>query len=237
MSNDFPPLSADVALVIMAKVPGHGAAKTRLASILDDGRRAELAAAFLLDKVDQVSGLGAGQALIAFTPVTAVAPLARLVGESVGLIAQVDGDLGDRLHAASAELFASGYASVVLLDADTPNLPTAYVREAVARLTAGHPLVLGPAHDGGYYLIGLGAPAPALFRDIPWSTSVVLERTLERARAAGLVPHLLPPWYDVDEAADLERLHRDLAEPPIGSFDPTRTRALLLARGVGGRRG
>jgi glycosyltransferase A (GT-A) superfamily protein (DUF2064 family) len=87
-------------------------------------------------------------------------------------------------------------------------------------------VVVGPCEDGGYYLIGLRAPAPALFRDMPWSTEAVTEETLARARALRLRLALLPTWFDVDRGEDLARLR---APAPPEAFRPPRTLAFLAA--------
>jgi glycosyltransferase A (GT-A) superfamily protein (DUF2064 family) len=93
---------------------------------------------------------------------------------------------------------------VLLRGSDTPDLPGEIVQEAAEALTAGNAeLVLGPAMDGGYYLVGLNAPRPELFRDIAWSTSQVLTDTLNLARSLALKVHLLPAWRDIDTYPDL----------------------------------
>ena len=101
----------------------------------------------------------------------------------------------------------------------------AWVAEAARTLAGGAAdLALGPAEDGGYYLIGLRAPCRALFRDVPWSTDDVTRVTLERAREAGLRVRVLPRWFDVDSEPDLRRLQADLRATASGL---ERTRAFL----------
>ncbi len=117
-------------------------------------------------------------------------------------------------------LGARGFRAILAMGADTPTLPVAFVREASARL--GRPdvnVVIGPAEDGGYYLIGLKQAEPALFRDIPWSTDRAYAVTMARAADSALRVASLPPWYDVDTVGDLERLARDVD----GSSPHTRT--------------
>jgi glycosyltransferase A (GT-A) superfamily protein (DUF2064 family) len=114
------------------------------------------------------------------------------------------------LHAARS-LFAAGHDSVCLLNADSPTLPTALLSQAAATLAEdGDRIILGPAEDGGYYLIGMGAPHPQLFADVAWSTSDVAQQTRERARALGLPVVELDHWYDVDDVPSLHRLCREL---------------------------
>jgi rSAM/selenodomain-associated transferase 1 len=134
---------------------------------------------------------------------------------------QAEGDLGARMRAFFEWAFASGATRVVLIGSDSPTLPIPFVEEAFAAL-AQHPVVLGPTLDGGYYLVGAdcqsvgeavlrpAASVPPIFERIDWSTSAVFEQTVERLRAAGLPYHVLPPWYDVDELADLARLKQEL---------------------------
>lgn len=133
------------------------------------------------------------------------------------LLPQQGADLGDRMAALLDGLLAEGHPAAVVMGADSPTLPMAWVAEAVCALrdhTAD--LALGPADDGGYYLIGLRAPCPRLFRDVPWSTADVARVTLERAREAGFRVHLLPRCFDVGTAADLRRLEAPLRAPGGG---------------------
>jgi hypothetical protein len=100
---------------------------------------------------------------------------------------------------AFARNFAAGFGSVLLRGSDVPDLPAAVVSEAAAVLTSGQAqVVLGPCPDGGYYLVGLSEPHPALFQGPAWSSSTVLTDTLCLARQLGLRVHLLPPWADID---------------------------------------
>jgi hypothetical protein len=106
-------------------------------------------------------------------------------------------------------------------------VPAANLARAARSLRAGKDLVLGPAADGGYYLIGLGRPLPSLFAEIPWGTGDVLAATRTRARALGLRTHLLPPSFDVDEVDDLRRLRAAIVS---GEADLPRTAAILADR-------
>jgi hypothetical protein len=119
--------------------------------------------------------------------------------------AQGEGDLGARLGLAFAAAFARGARPVAAVGADCPALTADHLAAALAAL-ADHDLVLGPARDGGYYLIGLQAPHPGLFRGIPWGTAAVLRQTLARAKALGLRHHLLETLPDVDRPEDLTHL-------------------------------
>jgi glycosyltransferase A (GT-A) superfamily protein (DUF2064 family) len=140
---------------------------------------------------------------------------------------QADGDFSDMIAVPSdPPVHLPGEASVAVIGSDSPDLPAAYLREAFVRLGAGADVVLGPADDGGYYLIGLRARQPRLLREVPMSTPSVLADTLALARELGLRVELLPPWYDVDTAADLRQLAGRLRCAPAGVAP--RTRAFLI---------
>jgi rSAM/selenodomain-associated transferase 1 len=218
--------SSEPIVAIVAKTPRAGAVKTRLCPPLTPGEAAALHQAFLEDTVDLVSGLGGVRGALLFTPEADEAYVAGLAPHFLRL-AQQGPDLGGRLRQAFAALFATGAPAVVALGADAPTLPPGHVRDALARLAApGIDVVLGPSEDGGYYLVGMTRPQPALFADIAWSTPAVAAQTRARARAAGLGVAELPPWFDVDVPADLERLDASLASAPARA---PRTRAARAA--------
>lgn len=216
------------ALIVMAKAPSPGLAKTRLigAPGWTPQRVALLADAFVRDTLraaeracERVPG---AQVVACFAPRESegyfreVAPRARLV-------AQVDGDLGARLEAAFASLFEGGARRAVAVGTDTPHLSPDTIERAFDALERND-CVLGPASDGGYYLIGLGRRAPSLFRDVEWGTDRVLARTREHARHARLRTALLEESFDVDRPRDLERLARLLG--PDGEPCPHTARVL-----------
>ena len=214
-------------VAVMAKVPGAVAVKSRLRSVLDAGQATELYRCFLLDRLDAVAALPDIAPVVAFTPPEAREALAPMVPPAFRLIAQRGDDLSERLATLLGGFLAEGHSGAIALDSDSPTLPMAYVSEA-ARVLAGAEadLVLGPSDDGGYYLVGVSHPLPALFEGIPWSTPTVLAVTLERARTHGLSVHLLPAWFDVDTEDDLRRLHREMT---AGGLRPLRTYAFVTA--------
>ncbi len=215
-------------VAIMAKVPAPGQVKTRLCPPLTPGQAAALARCLLRDRVEQLGEVAAAEPVVAFTPAEAAAELAGLLPAGVRLVPQVGADLGARLDRVLTDLLAEQPAGAIAVDADSPTLPTDYLRQACARLADGAAdVVVGPCDDGGYYLIGLRRPAPALFRDIPWSSGAVLERTVARARGLGLGLALLPPWFDVDRGEDLARLRASAAAP--GAYRAARSLAFLAA--------
>ncbi len=200
------------AIAVMAKAPRAGQVKTRLVPPLSQEAAAELYRCLLLDKLLQVGQLSGIDPYLAYTPVEARQSMLSLAPQAFTLIPQVGSDLGDRLHRLSAILLERGYGGVILIDSDTPTLPTNYLLEAIARLQVEtSDVVLGPAEDGGYYLIALKHPCRALFDGIPWSGPTVLSETIRRASAQRLQVSTLPLWFDVDTPEDLARLRRDLA--------------------------
>jgi rSAM/selenodomain-associated transferase 1 len=195
-----------IAVAIMAKAPRPGEVKTRLCPPLLAAEAAALYRCFLLDKIAAVRTLLGARPVLAYTPDEALAEFAALAPDFT-LVPQRGSDLGARLHATLAGLLAAGHPAAIAVDSDTPTLPREFLQQAVDRLARPGPdVVLGPTEDGGYYLIGVRAAHGALFDDVPWSTSAVLEVTLRRAAAAGLESARLLPWFDVDTPDDLRRL-------------------------------
>lgn len=220
-------MTGRVALAVMAKVPAAGEVKTRLCPPLAPAEAAALARCFLLDRLDQLGAVPDADPLVAFTPRGGEAAMRDVVSAGIRLIPQEGADLGARLDRVLTDLLTEGYAGAIAVDADSPTLPTAYLRRACGALRdPAIDVVVGPCEDGGYYLIGLRAPAPALFRDMPWSTATVTEETLVRARRLGLGLALLPSWFDVDRGEDLARLR---APAPPEAFRAPRTLAFVQA--------
>jgi hypothetical protein len=152
-----------------------------------------------------------------------------LADGSIDLPASVEGFGRCLLHAVSG-LFDRGFSSVCLLNSDSPTLPTSYLRRAAELLAAhGDRVVLGPAEDGGYYLIGMKRPHAHLFTGIAWSTETVAAQTRARAREADIPITELSPWYDVDDADSLSRLRDDLADPTRYAYPAPHTAARLQA--------
>ena len=228
-----------IALCIMAKAPEPGRVKTRLCPPLSPDDAAELYRCFLLDKIAQARQVAGVEPVLAYAPAEAAAVFEALA-PGFTLLAQRGADLTARLVVVCDELFRDGCDAAILIDSDTPTLPTERLERAVAVMKEGGcDLVLGESEDGGYYLIGMRRPHPELFEGMRWSTPTVLEETLRRARVLGLSSTRLDAWYDVDTAADLARLQADLAARSDGG--PRHTRRFVLERlagrtaGAGGR--
>ena len=192
------------ALVLFAKAPVPGQVKTRLTPPLTPDETASLHGSFVLDALERTAGLKAVlDRFVACAP-SSEHVFFKILGErhSVRLLDQRGADVGARMAAAFDDLFRQGYERVVLAGTDLPTLPVTVYHQTL-ELLAHHDVVLGPAVDGGYYLIALKQPHPELFREIPWSTPDVRTLTEERAKAAGLTVGLLPAHRDIDTIADL----------------------------------
>lgn len=228
------------ALAVVAKAPRAGEVKTRLAPALTVGEAASLAGCLLADVAANVAEVAArtdAYGVLVFSPAGAEAAFEGLLPDGFGMLAQRGAGLGERLVNACEDLFARGCGALCLINADGPTLPPAYLERAVNALKLpGERIVLGPAEDGGYYLVGLSRPNPHLFDAIEWSTSSVLSQTLERAAAVGLEVEMLPAWYDVDDPASLRRLRDELfstradAPHPSPPYHAPHTRAFLASR-------
>jgi rSAM/selenodomain-associated transferase 1 len=208
------------ALAVMAKAPRTGKVKTRLCPPLTAEQSAALNICFLRDTTEnlaKIAASGRAAGMISYTPVGDEALFDCLLPEGFVLIAQRGDGFGERLLAAAEDILACGFGSVCLIDSDSPTVPAACFEQAIEELSRpGDRIVLGPAHDGGYYLIGLKQPRPEPFANIQWSTSTVFAETVAAAESAGIEVVRLPLWYDVDDQATLELLEAELIndEPP-----------------------
>lgn len=198
-------MPTDLALIVFVKYPEPGKVKTRLAKHIGNERAAELYHEFAAMTFQNSDRLAHAARFAAFTPWEKEAELrAMFPGEREWLAQHAAQDLGARLQHAIANVLALGYRRALTIGTDSPTLPLAYLEEAAEKLQE-HDAVLGPAEDGGYYLIGVKAAPRALFEGIEWSTEKVLAQTLARVHALKLSVHLLPQWYDVDDLATLEK--------------------------------
>jgi rSAM/selenodomain-associated transferase 1 len=205
-------------LGLFAKRPDPGRVKTRLAADTSPEWAARVADAFLRDTVERFAAVPARRVL-AFTPPDAQDFFAALVGGRFELTPQADGDLGCRLGSFADGHLRAGARKVVLVGTDSPTLPVEWVTQAFAELDSAD-VILGPATDGGYYLIGLTPNAPPLFDGIVWSGPDVLRATVERLTGT---PHrlaLLPAWYDVDTFDDWRVLRGHLTALKRSGRDP-----------------
>ncbi|WP_136524533.1 TIGR04282 family arsenosugar biosynthesis glycosyltransferase [Geomonas ferrireducens] len=206
------------ALAIFAKAPLAGRVKTRLSPSLSPQQAADLYRCMLLDTMERVAVLDADKILFH----EGSAAFFKEATPEVPLVAQAAGGLGTKLEHACDTLRSMGYGPCVVIGTDAPDLPVAYIEEAFRTLERGSDTVFGPAGDGGYYLVGLRGGYGSLFRDIPWSSEKVLEKSLAQAKASGFSAPLLPPWHDLDCYEDL--LRPDLMDPGNGAV---RTQAFI----------
>jgi rSAM/selenodomain-associated transferase 1 len=198
----------------MTRYPAPGRVKTRLIPTLGELGAADLQRRMTehaLSTARQAAATGAGFEIEVWYDGADESQMRAWLGDEVSLRRQTTGGLGPRLRAVVAAAFDAGTKALVIVGADSPGLDRAQLAEAFERL-ATHDLVLGPAADGGYYLIGLGQPIPELFRGIPWSTDQVLATTLGIADELGLATAQLVTLYDVDRPEDLAHVPRELLE-------------------------
>ena len=195
--------------VIMAKQPEIGRTKTRLSPPLSLPEAARLYEALLRDTIDLVADQSDLKLALAITPPGSFVYF-KSIAPPDSLLLPVEGaDIGDCLRQVFDRLSSAGYPKVLALNSDGPSLPAEYLRCACLALQS-HDLVLGPGHDGGYYLVGMAEPHLGVFDGIEWSTGLVLQQTLQRARKLNLRVSLTPEWYDVDTVNDLRTLAGEL---------------------------
>jgi uncharacterized protein len=202
------------ALGIMTKAPQPGKVKTRLTPPLTSEQAAQLNVCFLRDlsmSILRATKMSPSKGVGVYTPVGMEAAYETILPAEFFLVPQQGHDFGERLIFAGEDLFAIGFHSVCLINSDSPAVPPESFAEATKELAKpGDRVVLGPSHDGGYYLIGLKRMHRHLFEHIDWSTEHVFAQTKERASERGLQIHELATGLDVDDGASLNQLEREL---------------------------
>jgi rSAM/selenodomain-associated transferase 1 len=234
-TTDKRPVAA-CGIAVMAKASSAGRAKTRLVPPLSFAEAAACNTAFLMDVADNIR-TASGQASIAgyfaFGPPEARGFFEDIQPNGIGLIEAWHPCFGDCLMTALAQMLEGGHESAVVLNSDSPTLPASLLAETAQALARpGERIVLGPAEDGGYYLLGLKRLHARLFQEMPWSTERVARQTLDRAAELSLPVHRLPAWYDVDDVRALRLLRAELFEgasfaPPLRPGPARHSRALL----------
>lgn len=225
--------SHKAAVVIMARSPvSADPPKTRLSEIIpSETNRRRIYSAFLRDTVKACRMIDGVSIRLAYTPESGRDDFASM---AIGLaddelLVQRGTDLGQREEGVFEDLFAAGFTRIVMIGSDLPTLPIDYIEQAVSAVSS-KTIVLGPALDGGYYLIALASDndtsVPDLFTGIRWSSAHTLADTILAAEHSGLDVKLLPEWYDVDDKNGLERLRSDLKALPIQVRAPTTTKIL-----------
>ncbi len=225
-----------VAVAIVCKTPEPGFSKTRLSPPLAAEDCAALSACFIRDLAATIGSLADDGDVVGvahYTPHGSEAALRALLPHGFELLPQCDGGFGERL-ADGARRLLERHDGVLLVNSDSPTLPRAILRAAVDAVQARDQVVLSPAHDGGYTLIGLARFHARLFEDVPWSTGTVHATTVARAGEIDLPVADVPGWYDVDDAASLRVLEDELAghRPAFAAFDgaPAAATRAFLAR-------
>ena len=228
------PSATETAVVIMARSPVSGdPPKTRLAGVIDgETNRRRLYSAFLQDTVAACRTVEGSSLRVAYAPCGETAGFSEMgIADDEFLIQRGD-DLGQREEGVFADLFVAGFTKVVMIGSDLPTLPIEHIRQAIDAVDS-QTVILGPAEDGGYYLIALASDSsandvtvPNLFSDIKWSSPETLDDTWAAALRAGLQIELLPSWYDVDDAEGLERLRAELRSESGRTRSPETWRAL-----------
>jgi rSAM/selenodomain-associated transferase 1 len=186
-------------LIVFAKAPRSGVVKTRLAATLGEPAARAAYQQLVATVLQQMAPFHNVE--LRFSPDDAESDVRPWLRKGWEMTGQGNGDLGDRLDRAFQSAFANGAGRVVIIGSDCPEVTPADIEAAWTALLS-QDVVLGPAFDGGYWLIGLRRAQPGLFAEIPWSTSAVLQETIKRSLAAGLTVRLLRELPDIDTEAD-----------------------------------
>ncbi|MBI3411799.1 MAG: TIGR04282 family arsenosugar biosynthesis glycosyltransferase [Planctomycetes bacterium] len=203
---------------IFAKAPTPGSVKTRLAAQTDPIFAAQVADAFLRDTIVKAHELDVERFLV-YAPQNRKAYFEQLAQRHFEMEAQSAGDLGHRLYSFLRNRFGAQAKRVVVIGSDSPTLPMAFVERAFRELEKAD-IALGPAPDGGYYLLGCANRTPPIFEGVPWGSAKVFEETIRLAKEAELRITILEPWYDVDTKEDWEKLKEHCLELRAAGMDP-----------------
>jgi uncharacterized protein len=233
---DHPDASCGIA--VMAKASRPGRTKTRLVPPLSYVEAAAFNSAFLQDVAANIIAAGRERRIsgyMAFGPPESRPFFHDLLPATIGLMEAWHPDFGDCLFTAVDQLLERGHTGAVVLNSDSPTLPTSLLLETARILASpGDRIVLGPSVDGGYYLLGIKQRHRCLFEGVAWSTEHVARQTLERAAGAGLEVHVLPAWYDVDDLDALRLLRSELCDgwsfaPALRRHEAHHSRRLLVS--------
>lgn len=201
-----------IRVIVFAKAPRAGFAKTRLIPALGAGGAAALATRLLLHTLDQALRAGVGEVELCRTPLTDPLWHSLPLPDGLQVTDQEGGDLGERLARAAHRSLQAGQPCI-LIGTDCPTLDAPALRDLALKLRS-HDAVMSPASDGGYVALGLRRFVPTLFTDMAWSTEVVAHDTLSRLSQAGMSVHQMPVLHDIDEPADLQHLPAHWTQEP-----------------------
>ena len=201
-------------IIVFAKAPIQGHVKTRLAKDMDASAVLSLYRNFVRDIIDKISDLGLGFKIF-YDPPDAELLMRDWLGNQHEFIPQTGSDLGQKMANAFEYVFRNGTNQALLMGTDFPDLPKKIISDAMHVLKTND-AVIGPAIDGGYYLIGFSSATylPTLFTDIPWGTAAVFQKTMDIFLSSGFVTYQLPEWRDVDVYDDLKDLIQCLKNHP-----------------------
>src|SRR5689334_1815566 len=199
-------------LVIMAKAPKPGMVKTRLMQSLPSSAVTALYRCLLEDTIALATSLSSVEVAV-MCPESDRGELVHLLGDAVQVVAQKGEGLAAGLTSVFRHFTAAGHQHVIAFNSDSPHLAPSVLESAFQILTT-HDVVIGPTHDGGYYLVGAKAAHPALFESDRMGTRSALDRLLTRTNVLGLSTGYTEPFYDIDVAKDLVLLARELRFAP-----------------------
>lgn len=207
-------------ILLFVKAPIRGQVKSRLAAVLGPDAALDLHRNFVVDIMESIEKSGI-PFRVCYHPPDAGETMKHWLGAHLPYMPQEGNDLGERMERAFGRAFSEGVSRAVLVGSDIPDLPTAMFTDAFRALNS-HDAVIGPALDGGYYLIGFNKDTdfPGVFSGIEWSTGDVFSRTMQAFEHAGKRVHQLPFWRDMDTIDDLKDL---MTRNSFGSFSRSRT--------------
>jgi hypothetical protein len=220
------------ALVVMLRSPEPGAVKTRLCPPLAPDEAVGLYKALVKDTFRNISLVDNADLFAAVTQPLSSKTIADIIPHKVAVTIQEGDDLGERLYNIFKSLFLRKYSRIAVIGSDSPDLPTAYIDDAFSRLRLNQgSVVLGPALDGGYYLIGMDSLRKEPFEGVAWGTASVLSETLSTLESAKIDTTLLNAWYDIDLPQDLFKLSSNPATPACENFLKERRVLERMAKG------
>ena len=223
-----PPPKHDRCLVVFVRDPEPGKVKTRLAKVYGEPFAAELYGYFVDDLLEALAP-GSYHLEVAFTPAERDLEIRRRFGNRFSYTPQEGDGLGERMEKSFRSCFTKAFSTAILIGSDFPDLTAEVIERAFQAMVNGQDAAVGPAFDGGYYLIGFRADTfdPAVFNGMPWGEKSVFEKTLNRLHAREFRVHQAPTWHDIDTEGDLADLR---ARHGNTAFSGSRTMAFLRDR-------
>ena len=215
-------------LVMFVRFPEQGQVKSRLAKDLGAEAAKNLYRCFVEDLLERFSGEGYSFRL-AFHPAGKERKMREMLGDGLSYIPQAGDDLGERMKLAFLRCFSEGVRSLVLIGSDVPDLPARIVDEAFLALDE-YDAVIGPAADGGYYLLGFRQDTFCgdVFKGLPWGTDTVFRKTMQIFHRVGTLVHVLPVWRDIDKYEDIKALIKNSEDTGF-----TNSKTMLYLKAIG----